>query len=297
MELVHCTTTDGIRLDGVWSPATGTGEWAFDAVVMLHGVTGNFYSTTFFNAAVENLTSAGVSVLRTNNRGHDVINRVNAFDGPKFIGASFEKIFDANHDCRAWVDFAEDRGARRVAVWGHSLGAVKAILYGESVNDERVACVVASSPPRFSYEEFRKDPVEWPIFKAHYDEAKALVDEGNPDALLRVCKPTSLIISAKTFIEKYGPTGGFDYTLSISHIQVPLLLTLGSKEGTEAKPGFSRIALFGSDSYLRDIERKNPHIRYVRVAGADHWYAGCEDVLCDEVSRFFEDVQDRLVEK
>lgn len=110
-------------------------------------------------------------------------------------------------------------------------------------------------------------------------------------------KPTSLIISAKTFIEKYGPTGGFDYTLSISHIQVPLLLTLGSKEGTEAKPGFSRIALLGSDSYLRDIAQKNPHMRYVRVDGADHWYTGCEDVLCDEVSRFFEDVQDRLVEK
>jgi pimeloyl-ACP methyl ester carboxylesterase len=294
MELVQCTTADGVRLDGVWSLAPRTGKWEFDAVLMLHGVTGNFYSTAFFNAAVKNLTAAGVSVLRANNRGHDVINRVAAFDGPKFIGAAFEKIVDANHDLQAWVDFAENRGARRVAVWGHSLGAVKAILYAESVNDERVACVVASSPPRFSYEEFRKDPVEWPIFKASYDEAKALVDEGKPDALLQVSKPTSLIISARTFIEKYGPSGGFDYTIAISHIRIPLLLTLGSMEGTEAKPGFSRIALFGSDSYLKDIARKNPHMRYVRVDGADHWYAGREDELCDMVSRFFQEVPRRL---
>lgn len=292
MEIVRCVTRDGLRLDGLLYPATGKSRLAFDAVVMHHSVGGSFYAPDFYEDAIESLTGRGVTVIRANNRGHDIVNRHAAADGSfYYVGAAFEKIDDCRADFRAWNDLAAARGARRVALWGHSLGAVKSIYYAGTERDARVVAVVASSPPRFNHAQYQTDPVEGPAMRRQLDEARALVAEGRGNTLLNVTRPASLLIAAAAYVDKYGTDDGYDYVRFIPGMTVPVLLTLGGAEGIESIPGSVRVALYGADEYLRRLSAQHKHMDYALIDGADHWYRGHERLLTDTVVRFFDSVR------
>jgi pimeloyl-ACP methyl ester carboxylesterase len=58
-----------------------------------------------------------------------------------------------------WIDFARATGYQRIGLWGYSLGATKLIYYMATQRmatqrGPRVTCVVAGSPPCFSYAAF-----------------------------------------------------------------------------------------------------------------------------------------------
>ena len=64
-ELVRTTTRDGLRLDGAYvspTPATG-GTGPVDAVLVLHGLGGNFYGSPLLERLARWLSDAGVAVL------------------------------------------------------------------------------------------------------------------------------------------------------------------------------------------------------------------------------------------
>lgn len=291
MELVRCTTNDGLRLDGLLYEAKGAPQLAMDAIVMHHSVGGTFYAPDFYEQAIDSLTARGVTVIRANNRGHDIINRHAAPDGSFFyVGAAFEQIDDCRKDWKAWVDLAATRGARKVALWGHSLGAVKTIYYAGMDQDPRLAAAIASSPPRFNHAQYQTDSAEWPHLKAQIEEARALVAAGKGDTLLRVTKPASLIMSAAAYVDKYGTPDGFDYARFVPALRVPLLLTLGGAEGKQSRPGSARISLFGAEDYLRRLTDENPHMSHAIIDGADHWYRGREDTLTRVVLDFLANV-------
>ncbi|MSO65832.1 MAG: alpha/beta fold hydrolase [Alphaproteobacteria bacterium] len=290
MELVSCLTPDGVRLDGLWTAGSGSSQLGVDVVIMHHCVSGTFYGTGFYNAAVEHLAKKGVAVLRVNNRGHDIVNRQTKPGGGFFyLGAAFETVDDCRIDWRAWNDVAERRGARRIALWGHSLGAVKTLYYANKERDSRVVAAIASSPPRFSHAQYKTDPLEWPLFERQLEEAKALVAAGKGDTLLSVTRPASLMMAARSYVEKYAPPEGLDYTRFIPTIAHPVLLTMGRLEGIESKPGSSRISLYGSDQYLRDLAATHTQMGYALVPGADHFYTGVERALTDVVLGFLRD--------
>jgi pimeloyl-ACP methyl ester carboxylesterase len=294
MELARCHTDDHVRLEGLWYPAGGKRHPAIDAVIMSHSVGGNFYAPGFYEDSVDRLNAMGVAVARVNNRGHDMVNRASRADGSfYYLGAAFERLDDSRRDLRAWLDFVAAKGARRVALWGHSLGAVKSLYYTSQVADPRVAAVIASSPPRFSHAQFRTDPEEWPIFERHLAEASALVAAGKGDALLQVTRPASIVISARNYVDKYGPPDGHDYVPMIEQIRVPVLHTLGGKEGLVNKPGSSRISLYGAREYLHALEQRLSHFKHVVIEGGDHWYAGVEAALTDAVAAFLDGVRPR----
>jgi predicted alpha/beta hydrolase len=120
-ELVTTQTTDGVRLDGALQvPAEPTGKLGIDLFICHHGVGGNFYGASFFEDIGAQAAEAGVATLRVNNRGHDQA----YISASRRLGAAYELLDDCRHDFLAWLDFAEARGYRRIAVWGHSLGAV-----------------------------------------------------------------------------------------------------------------------------------------------------------------------------
>lgn len=130
MELVRVTKADKARLEGPWYPATAAVGSTIDAVIMHYGVGGNFYAAGFFEEALPALAACGIAVLRAKNRGHDGVYRQYGPDpAPLLLGAAYEVMDDSRYDCRAWLDFAAARGCRRIAMWGHSLGAVKAICF------------------------------------------------------------------------------------------------------------------------------------------------------------------------
>jgi hypothetical protein len=63
--LTHTTTRDGIRLDGMFQAASGTGP--LDAVICVHGTGSNFYSSTLFDAVGEMFLSLGVGNCKARN--------------------------------------------------------------------------------------------------------------------------------------------------------------------------------------------------------------------------------------
>lgn len=267
-ELVHVQTSDGVRLDGVIARADDPPRLGVDLVIFHHGVGANFYRPSLGSALADRLLASGCSVLRVNNRGHDHL-----YSGPQgWLGAAFEVVDDCRLDFSAWLDFAEAAGFRRVALWGHSLGAVKTIYYLATEHDRRVECAIASSPPRFHYESFVAG--EGGVGRAaSIAEAEARVAAGRADELvvfdIDLARP--MWFSAMSSVDKYGPADRYDFFRHLEGVEVPLLVTIGSLEG-----GFSFDALARRGP---ELSGSFPAVSFQSVEGADHFYLSrVEDV-------------------
>ena len=289
MELVSVETGDGVHLDGVWQePSTsGASRLGVDAVVMHHGVGGNFYTTPLFNQMSQWLLEHGCAVLRANNRGHDFVSRTTVHGERALLGAAYEDVDDCRYDWSAWVEFARAAGMERIAVWGHSLGAVKSIYYMATERDPRVRCVVAFSPPRLSYSAFQGTE-EWEEFQRCYQEAKRHVDGGHPETLMQVARPMALLLTAGTFVEKYGPEERFNHLRYIPDVPVPLLLTIGGHEGVVAGFGGSKLSFIGLAAEVERLSGELEHLTFASIPQADHFYTGRVGELWDVVRPWLE---------
>jgi pimeloyl-ACP methyl ester carboxylesterase len=241
-------------------------------VICHHGVGNNFYSSNFFDAMGDALLERGCAILRVNNRGHDQA----ALAGQRRLGAAYEVVDDCRLDITAWLDFAEQRGFRRIAVWGHSLGAVKTVYFLSVQDDPRIMCAVASSPPRFSYQVYRAAP-DGERFAAAIEEAQSLVAAGKPEATLEAVVPVVRTFSARTYVDKYGPDARYDYFEHLPNVRKPLLLTLGSLEAGDVS--FAPLAQEGPS-----FNARWPMVDYRLVEGADHSYASRTGELWSAVS-------------
>ena len=94
------------------------------------------------------LGAAGYTVIAGNNRGSGLATPLPTRDGVRLGGAWFERLEDAAEDLDAWIDLALASGARRIVLLGHSLGAVKALLYTSTRPRARRADPRLSAAPR-----------------------------------------------------------------------------------------------------------------------------------------------------
>jgi pimeloyl-ACP methyl ester carboxylesterase len=269
VELVNTETADGVRLDGyLRTPAASTSSRrGIDVVICHHGVGSNFYVPSFFDAMGDALLADGIAILRVNNRGHD-----QAFHlAQRRLGAAYEVVDDCRKDFTAWLDFAAGRGFRRVALWGHSLGAVKTVYFLSVEPEQRVVCAIASSPPRFVNAAYRASPNR-PRFDADIQRAQQLIDAGQPEGILEAQIPQARAFSARTYLDKYGPAARYDYFEHLPKTRVPLLLTLGSLEVADIS--FAPLAKQGPS-----MRSDWPNVSYQRIEGADHFYTGRTDDL------------------
>lgn len=221
---------------------------------------------------------AGVAVLRVNNRGHDGMYHL----GPRRLGAAYEVIDDARRDFRAWCDLASERGYRRLAIWGHSLGAVKTVYVNAVESDARVVCAIASSPPRFVHQAY-VDSEHGARFLQDIAAAQASVDAGQPERLIEALIPQPRAFSARTLLDKYGPQARYDYFQYLPNVQIPLLLTLGSLEIPDVS--FAPLAQRGPG-----LSSESNLLHYSLIEGADHFYTGRYDALWSAASRFLQTV-------
>jgi dienelactone hydrolase len=271
VQLVQVTTRDGVRLDGAYQAAqhSGSAGLAVDALVLVHGTGGNFYSSTLFDALAERLVSLGVGVLRANTRGHDLMSTASTPRGGVRAGAAYEVVDDCRHDLAAWADWLRQQvGAQSVGLLGHSLGAVKCLYAQAREPDLPAACVIAVSPPRLSHSWFAAGATR-AEFLATYDRARALVEAGEPGALLEVRLPMPFVITAAGYAEKYGPDERYNYLRFIAQVPCPVLVTFGGAEvaGNHAfrdAPAALRQAFHGTVEVIE---------------GADHFYTGLREPL------------------
>jgi alpha-beta hydrolase superfamily lysophospholipase len=156
-ELVQARTQDGLAHAGLLlTPAAGAPRPVF--VAWMHGAGVNFSSPAHLAIGRE-LAARGYPFVTGNTRGHDVGTTLGwRDDGPGSGGGGvairgggggggWERFADAPLDLAAWLDLAEARGHRRVALVGHSFGALKVVAYQAEHQDPRVAGVVVASAP------------------------------------------------------------------------------------------------------------------------------------------------------
>jgi pimeloyl-ACP methyl ester carboxylesterase len=291
VDLVNVETSDGVVLSGAWRrPATGqAATLGVDVVIMHHGVGGNFYNPSFLDAIGDRLLAEGAAVLRVNNRGHDIAyNPVRTGTGNYAqtlasrrdrgpLGAAYEIVDESRLDWRAWIDFAASSGYQRIAVWGHSLGAVKTIYYCANETDARVSCAVASSPPRQRYRAYLTTP-RADEFKANMERAQQLVERGNVADLFAVAVPNPNVFTAQTYVDKYGPAERYDIFKHLPNVRLPMLLTLGGEEGTSPDSA-DALSMWGNAVDLRASAEGQANLHFDLIEGADHFYTGRVDVL------------------
>ncbi len=274
VDLIHTTTADGLRVDGaLCEPTAAAKPDGIDAIVCLPGVGGNFYSSTMLEELTPGLRETGAAVLWANTRGHDGVNTAISTGRNHRQGAAFEKVSDCTHDVRAWVDLLQDRGYQRIALFGHSLGAIKSVYAAAHDPHPAIAAVVAASPPRLSYKAFQNSS-QSSLFFDSLTAANQSIAAGKPAALIDVSFPYPLLIAAEAYIDKYGPAENYNILKFAHKLPVRTLFVYGS---VELEGG---IAFAGMPAALTKIaEDTGAPLECSTVTGADHFYRGCRGDL------------------
>ena len=195
VELLRVTTRDAYLLDGILIRSLAEKQIKLDAVCFIHGTGGNFYGSSLFDVLAQKFLDLGCPVLRVNTRGHDGISTAVTAHGGRRLGAAFETVDDCRHDLAAWLDWMRANLGPRVALLGHSLGAVKCLYAAAQEPGIAPHGIIAISPPRLSYSWFCSG-ARSAEFLATYQAAEAHVRAGQAGALLEVNLPLPLIITA-----------------------------------------------------------------------------------------------------
>lgn len=279
VELVRTQTADGLRLDGALRTVDDGRVRKQPAVIVLHGVGGNFYSQGTLEPTIDALHAAGYPTLAVNTRGRDSVFGAQLGTVRKRLGAAYEIVDECRLDIAAWIKFLSAREHERVILLGHSLGAIKAVYAQGHDHHLQVVAVVAVSPPRLSYTAFMNAP-ESVVFFESMSIARELAKEGAGDELFTAKFPFPLLITADSYIDKYGPAERYNVLEAAPLLNCPALFVYGTKELTQGG-----IAFAGMPEALGKLTALSSRDIAI-VDGADHFYAGVQDELASRVGEW-----------
>ncbi|MEC9097232.1 MAG: alpha/beta fold hydrolase [Planctomycetota bacterium] len=277
VELVKVQTEDGVRLDGALSSADDVSSDSI--VICLHGVGSNFYGSRMMGELAAAIASQGTDCLRVNTRGHDYCYTGMSRMGIRRLGAGYERVEQCLADINAWLQWAELR-SQRVVLLGHSLGALKAVYYQRHQHHELLKRVIAISPPRLSYQAFMAGERS-AEFRQSIENAREAIRDGQPERLVDVSVPFPLLITAESYLDKYGEQEKYNLEAMISGLTLTTNFIYGGHELES-----SGIAFSGLDDSIRQIavETQLDQLISVRVIdGADHMYSQHGSQLIDVV--------------
>jgi pimeloyl-ACP methyl ester carboxylesterase len=269
-ELVYTDTEDGLMLEGVViSPTTGPEQSV--AVVWVHGLTGRFYAPTELLIS-RDLASAGYVTISGNNRGHDFGARVwsNPRGAAVLAGGGWEHFDESPYDVAAWITFAAALGHERVALIGHSLGALKVAHYQALKQDPRVVGLVAASA---ALPAARPNPELVALSEKMVAEGRGqdLLPWGSSRAGAGTHSAATFLNRAQTGLDQYGLD---DPAPAIGKVACPILAFFGTEQDT------------GDAADLEMIRRNAKAAARVDTAiieGADHVYRGREAAVAQVI--------------
>lgn len=253
-EIFTFRTSDNERLHGaLLTPPESPADLA---LVFVHGVAMNFYLPPLFLFGQE-LAARGYHCFIINTRGHDWICR--AGNLTRFGGAAYEYLEDCLADLDGALAFLAARGYRRFVLVGHSLGAIKSIIYQGTRRRSDIAGIVSCSAPKQFYSE---RIARQPKFRELIEQAESMVSDGRGDDLMSVAVgATPGIFSARTHLDKYGKDDRNDCRSYAKSLGCPLLAIVG---GAEPK-------LF--HEYAQEIvANAGADATYEQVDGGNHFY-------------------------
>jgi alpha-beta hydrolase superfamily lysophospholipase len=260
VDLMSTTTTDGMRLDGAFfAPQPDSlRQGPVDAVLVIHGSQGNFYTPSTKHMA-EDLSIKGYASLAMNTRAHDTVWYDQAQGA--YQGLAFEVLDQTRMDVRAGIDYLGSLGYRRIAILGHSMGSVRVAYYAATEDDDRVEAVICVSPVRLSYSYYMTsaDAAE---FQSIVEWADRLETEDKALDLMAVKFPIPQMFSATAYLDKHGVNERYNLITHAPKIKVPLYAIAGSLEThTRLKDMYRDLATAAVNS---------PRADYLMIEGGDH---------------------------
>ncbi len=279
-QLVYVRTQDDIVNGGVvFTPPKDSAKPA--AVIWIHGWGVNFYQPTYVGIG-RALAERGYTCITGNTRMHDLGNVLawrwkKRIRGGGYWGVASEEV----RDLAAWIDFAEERGFKKVVLVGHSAGWAAVRSYQAQEQDGRVIGVVLASGAVRA--ETR------PTDRQQLAEATRLMAAGEGDALVRDPKRSfPSYISAATFLDiANSPPESKDFfgvqitNPPITRIRCPLLAFFGTRGdvGNEADLELLRSSIKRQPSGPSRVDT-------VMIRGADHMYAGEEGQVAEAIAKW-----------
>lgn len=281
-ELIRTVTADGLELTGFLIDKKSE-----MVVFHSHGTAGDFYTHKFIETEGEKLSKENISFLTANNRGHDVYAEIRKHNKGKAewiqIGGGFERFEDCLFDIKAWLDFLQKRGIKKVILQGHSLSQ-KNLYYQSIKKDKRVVGQIHLSPQNddglmFFYLGKEK-------YNSTNQEIKKMVEQGKGNIVLpQELSPVSYVTSAQMYhgyLTDYGVGTLTPYHNPnspnwkvISDVRQPLLVVFGSKDAY-MKPSPEIAA-----KIVREKTKKNKKALVKTISGANHSYMDFENELVD----------------
>ena len=229
--LVFTQSEDGILLEGaVFRPGEARSA---ATIVWTHGMAGKFYTPPIVTLG-RAVAALGHTFVATNNRGHDFGAVLYTPQGKMMLGGSgWEGFSESPRDVAAWVGYGARIGKGKVALAGHSLGALKVGYYLGGRADERVAGLIVASAPCTAQ---RHDPERVKLAEQMVAEGRgaALMPAGTSQAGAGTVSAQTLVDRAHTGIDAYG----FDTPgAPIARVTCPVLAFYGTKEMAIGGPG------------------------------------------------------------
>ena len=279
-ELVYVRSSDDIVNGGaIFTPPRDLAKPV--AVIWIHGWGVNFYYPTYVMIG-RAFAERNYACITANTRMHD-LGTVAAWRGQKRIrgGGYWGVASEEVRDLAAWIDFAEDRGFKKVVLVGHSAGWAAVRRYQAEKHDERVAgLVLASGAVRA--ETRPTDPEQ-------LAQATRLMADGHGEDLVRDPKRSfPSFVSAATFLDIASTPPEFkDFfgvqtnNAGITQIRCPLLAFFGTKGdvGTEADLELLK-------SSIQRVSSGPSHVHTIMIQNADHMYTGEEVQVAQTIAKW-----------
>ena len=273
MQIEQLGTEDGVGLQlAYFEPRNLDAPF----VICTHGVANSYTSTPMWDVA-KHLNAMGWGVAVLNNRGHDWVSK-NPLDR-RWIGAAYERIEDSALDFKAGKQWLQQRGHRSIVIAGHSLGGLKAAYTQAFFPTEEVMALAMFSSPRLP-----DDKVwNWAAHEKILSHCRNLVGGERGEELMHVDMPTNTpamrgLMSARTYLNKYGPDAATTTLRFADRIRLPVFLLAGSDE----KPQLS----FSID--LESALIYAPSVTRVAIEGADHIYTERHYAVAREFAAWLE---------
>jgi hypothetical protein len=111
--------------------------------------------------------------------------------------------------------------------------------------------------------------------------AETLVAEGRPEELMQVRFPYPLVISARSYVDKYGREERYDLLRYVPKLSCPALFVYGGKELAEGRPPFA-----GIDRAVSEAARADQSLEVRVVPDADHFYNGLHEPTAEVIARW-----------
>lgn len=285
MQVLHVTTSDDLRLQGIYYPS----KTKDTCLVWTHGMSGNFIENVYADVLGKTLSQNDIGYIYGHNRGHSHINdtATSQFDlktgyKSKRIGATYERFVECKYDIKAWIQMAQSLGYKKIILGGHSLGATKVIYYLSCNKDKNIIGTILSSPA---------DMVGHLINTSYYNdllkEAKKNLKEGNPRKILDQHMVWDWYnLSSQTFLDMFeigGPADVFPVVknpetyLEFSKIDVPTLCIFAE---------FDDVIVNSANKDLETIKSKAknaPSFDCQIIENTDHNYQNKEKVLAQVI--------------